>query len=132
MQMQGSYIYITERIHIVYNPYKILSLPVTVTVIMLCGIAVVVVMPHGVTVALLCCIVLWSWLSHHVWCRSHGHCIVVVMMGVVVLCGVTVAVVALHGVVVAVVTLHVVSLWCCGWVRCHHTAWCCSDYHCTV
>jgi hypothetical protein len=48
--MQGSYIYITERIHIVYNPYKILSLPVMVTVIVLCGIAIVVVVPRGVAV----------------------------------------------------------------------------------
>ena len=72
MQMQGSYIYIIERTHIVYNPYKILSLPVMVTVIVLRGIAVVVVMPRGVAVAVVAlrgvvvvvvtpCVVSWSW-----------------------------------------------------------------------
>jgi hypothetical protein len=36
---------------LIYNPYMILSLPVTVTVIGLCSIAVMAVVPRGVAVA---------------------------------------------------------------------------------
>src|SRR6266851_7325997 len=58
---------------------------VTGAVIGLCYVVVVVAMPRAVSRSLLscrvvlssrswslCCMLLWSWLLHHVWCRGHG------------------------------------------------------------
>jgi hypothetical protein len=79
---------------LIYNSYKILNLPVTVTAIVLRGIAVVVIVPRGVavTVVALCGVVVVvvalhvvsrSWplrcgsrdgCHHAVWCRSRGCC----------------------------------------------------------
>jgi hypothetical protein len=92
---------------LIYNPYKILTTPVTVMVI-------VVIMPRGVTVVVVAWVV--SRWSRRVRCRG-GRAVcgvavtavalygVVVMVAVIVPCGVAVTVVALRGAAVTVTVI---------------------------